>query len=1463
MSGALPPEPGGHSPAEAPPLFVCPEQQCTAGFAVQERLLEHVRTHHPSSGWQFNGGVLMHCPSPSPGPASPAPATPAVAERSLLEYAPPSLSPASPRPLLLGSRPRSPLQPSPRPSPPASPRPSLGSQPQGEPPPPPPPRPRPSAVALSRKHGPQGPPSLPEPATKRVNAGSPSSSPAFTGLATRMNVAPLRLADVYAVRGLARAGAAVCSRAGERCLAVATAMRAMTTAGGHAPTQATPSLPSVPQSPGGCAHSAPRRSTRLSPPQSHATIPGARRALLTTTLRQGHAEINILARGEGASFTWRDETPARQHALPSRTSVAEPTSVPPNMNPSSWPTCQAASATRASPLTVRPGPGGRTVQQRGTVPAPLAATSSPLAPVDPRMFRRTQDVPARAYIRPSGDTRAVGPTPPRYQPTLPTSAPPAPAPPAPRPPAVPPPPMRASAAAQPALGGPAPPASASCPHRGRARGTSSARGRGQGLRTCAARSRSGTARAAVQRQPARQPARRIDIPQTVPSIIRAQWGRVYARALLDVVDAVTRADDPQASAEVCAALDALADLPRRALADNRGSHGRNRRALARMVRIEAGQALEDEDDDDATDEREAAVPRLRRRTLSAEQLMALRVERMLGLGSVTRSARVLASAPLADTRSPAVIAALHGKHPFAEPPVPLEDTTSPLRIDAELLERALKRLDAKLGSAGGPTGMTYEHVLAATKASSEAFNATLAFVNLMLTGRLPRHSSLLDSSLVGIQKPDGGTRPIAIGEVLYRLTGLCAMTACEELGRSLAPLQLAVGVSGGVEALVHAVRSALAADSDTALLTVDMANAFNEVDRSALFTAVQKYVPALLPYVQWSYGAPTDLHIVGAPAGTAPIQSRTGVRQGDTLAMLLFALVVQQILERTQATGPAVAVLAIADDVNLVGKVDALREAFHTLTGDRGMPSVGLRVQPRKCALTAGPSMAVASLAADLGIRHCPNGVTVCGTPVGTDAYIAAALSARADVIIEQAGKLMALPVSHQAQFALLRSSLSMRMAHLLRTVAWDRLQPSVMRVEDAIMAAAKTLFQVPEVGAASARAVQQLRLPLRHGGFGLRDATPLVAAAALVAGASKAQAAMQNGPAVCQPFSGALRPALLSAWQRVYDDAAGECEWEESARDLPAEFVLEALPGVQKAVSRVVGDRAGADMLEACDTNTVEGQRDAARLRSASTGTSSGWLTALPMWSALRLTNAEFRMAARHRLGLGVPSLIDIPPCTCSTGDSTTPDHALSCKHNAGKAIVRHDIWASAWRHAIRRAGCASSAEPLYSSLVAPGAQGAATQRRGDILVVWPDGGVRILDCVITHPAAASYVRDAAEAGGSAAAKAEARKRADFAEVGEGSAFDFVPLAVESYGRMGVAASRFLSELGDLVEAAGRVSKAAFVRTVRRELSCALCKGNACMYYNSLSRIAVRVGHNFRPGCDEPMEGPDDARLP
>ena len=73
------------------------------------------------------------------------------------------------------------------------------------------------------------------------------------------------------------------------------------------------------------------------------------------------------------------------------------------------------------------------------------------------------------------------------------------------------------------------------------------------------------------------------------------------------------------------------------------------------------------------------------------------------------------------------------------------------------------------------------------------------------------------------------------------------------------------------------------------------------------------------------------------------MQSQTGVRQGEPLGMLLFELAMQQPLERTRDAAPGVAVVALADDVNLVGRVDVLRTAFRALQGEQGAAGIGLR----------------------------------------------------------------------------------------------------------------------------------------------------------------------------------------------------------------------------------------------------------------------------------------------------------------------------------------------------------------------------------------------------------------------------------------------------------------------------------------------------------------------------------------
>ena len=56
---------------------------------------------------------------------------------------------------------------------------------------------------------------------------------------------------------------------------------------------------------------------------------------------------------------------------------------------------------------------------------------------------------------------------------------------------------------------------------------------------------------------------------------------------------------------------------------------------------------------------------------------------------------------------------------------------------------------------------------------------------------------------------------------------LCPLEACAGAGGALKPLQLGVGVSGGVEAAGHVLLSALAEDDHAMALLLDVENAPN------------------------------------------------------------------------------------------------------------------------------------------------------------------------------------------------------------------------------------------------------------------------------------------------------------------------------------------------------------------------------------------------------------------------------------------------------------------------------------------------------------------------------------------------------------------------------------------------------------------------------------------------------------
>ena len=141
-----------------------------------------------------------------------------------------------------------------------------------------------------------------------------------------------------------------------------------------------------------------------------------------------------------------------------------------------------------------------------------------------------------------------------------------------------------------------------------------------------------------------------------------------------------------------------------------------------------------------------------------------------------------------------------------------------------------------------------------------------------------------------------GVRPIAVGEILRRLASrLCCQFARPFLSDFFLPyVQVGVGIPGGLEAAIHAVRHSLSQfgnDDSLALFKIDMKNAFNECNRSAFLDGVCKEFPEISPWVYWCYSQPAELRF-----GHRRILASTGVQLGDPLGPLPFSLVLVQFL---------------------------------------------------------------------------------------------------------------------------------------------------------------------------------------------------------------------------------------------------------------------------------------------------------------------------------------------------------------------------------------------------------------------------------------------------------------------------------------------------------------------------------------------------------------------------------------
>ena len=127
-------------------------------------------------------------------------------------------------------------------------------------------------------------------------------------------------------------------------------------------------------------------------------------------------------------------------------------------------------------------------------------------------------------------------------------------------------------------------------------------------------------------------------------------------------------------------------------------------------------------------------------------------------------------------------------------------------------------------------------------------------------------------------------------------------------------------------------------------------NAFNTISRRIVLESLyaQPTLNTLWRLADFAYSHPSDLLIRNGDGKLYPgITSSQGVRQGDPLSSLLFALAIQPVYEAVVNEHVNLQASAILDDITLVGAPDELVCAYETLT--REALKIGLHIQPNKC----------------------------------------------------------------------------------------------------------------------------------------------------------------------------------------------------------------------------------------------------------------------------------------------------------------------------------------------------------------------------------------------------------------------------------------------------------------------------------------------------------------------------------
>jgi len=731
----------------------------------------------------------------------------------------------------------------------------------------------------------------------------------------------------------------------------------------------------------------------------------------------------------------------------------------------------------------------------------------------------------------------------------------------------------------------------------------------------------------------------------------------------------------------------------------------------------------------------------------------------------------------------------------------------PLSFPPQMIEKAIKSFPN--GSSAGPDGFRVEWLkdLLRKKNINMDFRVSLdKLFGLLTSGKGPSFVAPFFTSarLIPLKKKDDGVRPIAIGGVLRRLLSKLILLQIYDKTKFLRPYQHGVGVSHGAEIIIHKVRNIIKQQTseDFVAGSIDFENAFNSVSRPKFIDGVRKHLPELLPIVSWQYGNEPLLFVsntqVDAPQHFDIINSSNGSQQGDPLGPLLFALVLNEFIQKNLTKIPVVSNDWFFDDGLVCGSTESVHRVFDVIANEG--PKYGLIMNQSKSSVYWPSGSTFNSDIFHPSIQKLTDGFQCLGVPLGNNDYIEKVWNDKfnkMEHLFSKIGKIK----DPQISFTLLSTSLNFsKLVYYLRTSHPESTAQLATSFEKTKVKTFETIIG----DNLSKHAILQSQLPMKLGGLGLRSAFTHSASCFI----SSVNACQTSIPT---PFKDSLIQERNTAGPLLIRNL-------DPFKESPDKLVLSTS---QKVISESIDQYLHKHLLESCNSDF-----DRSRLFSC-IGTFNSLILNAPLHPirGSRLSPHEFHYFIASRLGLDLcPEGVICPQCKQHTMDSKGY-HVAVCtftgsvihRHNLLRDIIFEYCQQASWNP--RKEISLDKSPSLIPDIIIP-----------------TKGLPTALDVTVVHPHSTSTLRASSKTSDAANNEAERNKNIKYLDACKAENMEFVPLSVEYFGRWGNSAQEWFFKLAKGIANRSNRKPKSILKDLYRKLSFSLLRSNAKAVFSRIN---------------------------